>query len=85
MLLESHIGWIFKSKANESYCIYDSGPMVRHYEVSQQIQEHMEAILTDRDLYWFSTLWLSRMKLIFILKNLKLAGFLNPKPLNVTF
>ena len=25
------IGWIFKSKANESYCLYSSGPMVRHY------------------------------------------------------
>ncbi len=28
---ESQIGWIFKSKANVSYCLYDSGPMVRHY------------------------------------------------------
>ncbi len=23
--------WLFKSKANESYCLYNSGPMVRHY------------------------------------------------------
>ncbi len=25
------IGWIFKSKAIESYCLYSSAPMVRHY------------------------------------------------------
>ena len=30
-VIESQIGWIFKSKANVSYCLYDSGPMVRHY------------------------------------------------------
>ena len=29
--IQSHIGWIFKSKANESYCLYNSGPMVRHH------------------------------------------------------
>ncbi len=28
---QSQIGWIFKSKANESYCLYNSGPMVRHH------------------------------------------------------
>ncbi len=28
---KSKIGWIFKSKANESYCLYNSERMVRHY------------------------------------------------------
>ena len=32
--LESQIGWIFKSKANDSYCLYDSGPMVQHYALN---------------------------------------------------
>ncbi len=31
---KSQIGWIFKSKANDSYCLYDSGPMVRHYALN---------------------------------------------------
>ncbi len=26
---QSQIGWIFKSRANDSYCLYDSGPMVK--------------------------------------------------------
>ena len=30
-LEQSKIGWIFKSKANLSYCLLNSGPMVRHY------------------------------------------------------
>ena len=25
------MGWIFKSKANESYCLHNSGPVVQHY------------------------------------------------------
>ncbi len=29
--MQSQIGWIFKSKANESYCLYNSGLMVRYY------------------------------------------------------
>ena len=29
--LQCQIGWIFKSKANESYCLYNNGPMVWHY------------------------------------------------------
>ncbi len=28
---DSQIAWIFKFNANVSYCLYDSGPMVRHY------------------------------------------------------
>ncbi len=27
---KSQIGWIFKSKADVSYCLYESGPMVRN-------------------------------------------------------
>ncbi len=27
----SQIGSNFNSKANESYCLYNSGPLVRHY------------------------------------------------------
>ncbi len=52
--LESQIGWIFKSKANESYCLYNSGPMVPHYALMygfhtlpnmfQHIRERMEAM-----------------------------------------
>ncbi len=49
---QSQIGWILKSKANDTYCLYDSGPMVQHYALNydfhtspnQQIREHMEAI-----------------------------------------
>ncbi len=46
---QSQIGWIFKSKANDTYCLYDSGPMVHlnygfHTFPNQQIREHMEAI-----------------------------------------
>ena len=34
---QSQIGWLLKSKANESYCLYNSGPMVRHYALSRQL------------------------------------------------
>ena len=30
-ICQFQIGWIFKSNANESYCLYNSEPMVRHY------------------------------------------------------
>ena len=39
--LQSQIGSIFKSKANESYCLYDSGPMVRHYALRDRVQRSM--------------------------------------------
>ena len=31
---KSQIGWIFKSKAYETYCLYDSGPRIRYYALN---------------------------------------------------
>ncbi len=55
-LFQSQIGWNFNSKAKESYCLYNSGPMTWHYSITiwmdsiwtkicfQQIRGPMEAI-----------------------------------------
>ena len=40
---QSQIGWIFKSQASESYCLYDSGPMVPQYCRGQSLSELSES------------------------------------------
>ena len=35
---QSQIGWILKSKANVSYCLHDSGPMVRQLPGTKQVK-----------------------------------------------
>ena len=45
VLPKSQIGWIFKSKANDSYCLYDSGPMVRQW--SDTMEAIVKGIVSD--------------------------------------
>ncbi len=39
--MKSQSGWIFKSKANVSYCLYHSGPMVRHYALAYGFESYV--------------------------------------------
>ena len=52
---QSLIGWIFKPKANESYCLYNSGPIVRHYALNYGFRTFPNLLknLLEREAYGF--------------------------------